>query len=56
MSDPHRDPIVIVSAARTPIGGMLGDFASLTASDLGAWPSRLPLIAPVCRPTRSTKF
>jgi len=36
MSDPHRDPIVIVSAARTPIGGMLGDFASLTASDLGA--------------------
>jgi len=25
------DPIVIVSAARTPIGGMLGDFASLQA-------------------------
>ncbi len=30
------DPIVIVSAARTPIGGLLGDFASLTASQLGA--------------------
>ena len=24
-----QDPIVIVSAARTPIGGLLGDFASL---------------------------
>ena len=23
------DPIVIVSAARTPIGGLLGDFSSL---------------------------
>ena len=31
-----HDPIVIVSAARTPIGGLLGDFANLTASDLGA--------------------
>jgi acetyl-CoA C-acetyltransferase len=30
------DPIVIVSAARTPIGGLLGDFASLSASELGA--------------------
>ena len=30
------DPIVIVSAARTPIGGMLGDFASLPAAQLGA--------------------
>ena len=30
------DPIVIVSAARTPIGGMLGDFASLAAWQLGA--------------------
>ena len=30
------DPIVIVSAARTPIGGMLGDFASLQAWQLGA--------------------
>ena len=30
------DPIVIVSAARTPIGGLLGDFASLPAWALGA--------------------
>ncbi len=30
------DPIVIVSAARTPIGGLLGDFASLPAYQLGA--------------------
>jgi len=30
------DPIVIVSAARTPIGGMLGDFSSLQAWQLGA--------------------
>ncbi|MBV8123210.1 MAG: acetyl-CoA C-acyltransferase [Paucibacter sp.] len=30
------DPIVIVSAARTPIGGLLGDFANLAAWELGA--------------------
>ena len=30
------DPIVIVSAARTPIGGLLGDFAGLQAPQLGA--------------------
>jgi acetyl-CoA C-acetyltransferase len=30
------DPIVIVSSVRTPIGGMLGDFASLQAYQLGA--------------------
>ena len=28
------DPIVIVSAARTPIGGLLGDLASLQALSL----------------------
>ena len=32
----HNDPIVIVGAARTPIGGLQGDFAALAASDLGA--------------------
>jgi len=31
-----NDPIVIVGAARTPMGGFLGDFAPLSASDLGA--------------------
>ena len=30
------DPVVIVSAARTPIGGLLGDFAPLQAWELGA--------------------
>jgi acetyl-CoA C-acetyltransferase len=30
------DPIVIVSAARTPIGGLLGDFSNLSAAELGA--------------------
>ncbi|GAB4043454.1 MAG: acetyl-CoA C-acetyltransferase [Rubrivivax sp.] len=29
------DPVVIVSAARTPIAGLLGDFASLAAWELG---------------------
>jgi acetyl-CoA C-acetyltransferase len=30
------DPVVIVSAARTPIGGLLGDLSSLAAWELGA--------------------
>ncbi|MBM3389745.1 MAG: acetyl-CoA C-acyltransferase [Betaproteobacteria bacterium] len=30
------DPVVIASAARTPIGGLLGCFASLSAAELGA--------------------
>ncbi len=31
----NQDPIVIVSAARTPMGGFQGDFSSLTAPQLG---------------------
>jgi len=31
-----NDPVVIVAAARTPIGGLLGDFAGLQAWELGA--------------------
>ena len=34
--DRTHDAIVIVSAARTPIAGLLGDFASLAAWELGA--------------------
>ena len=34
MSD--QDPIVIVGGARTPMGGMQGEFAPVTASQLGA--------------------
>lgn len=32
----HNDPIVIVSMARTPIGGFQGELASLAATQLGA--------------------
>ncbi|MEN9873977.1 MAG: hypothetical protein RL186_874, partial [Pseudomonadota bacterium] len=31
-----EDPIVIVGYARTPIGGLMGELATLSASDLGA--------------------
>jgi acetyl-CoA C-acetyltransferase len=31
-----QDPVVIVSARRTPMGGMMGDFAGVSASALGA--------------------
>jgi acetyl-CoA C-acetyltransferase len=31
-----NDPIVIAGAARTPMGALLGDFATMSASDLGA--------------------
>ena len=31
-----QDPIVIVDAARTPMGGFQGDFSSATAAELGA--------------------
>ena len=30
-----KDPIVIVGAARTPMGGFMSDFADLSANDLG---------------------
>lgn len=32
----QADPVVIASAARTPMGSMLGDFAAMAAYDLGA--------------------
>ena len=31
----HQDPVVIVSAARTPMGAFQGDFSDLAAHDLG---------------------
>ena len=31
-----NDPIVIVGAARTPMGAFQGDFSSLSANELGA--------------------
>jgi acetyl-CoA C-acetyltransferase len=36
MSETQRDPVVIVAAARTPMAAFQGDFASLTAPELGA--------------------
>jgi acetyl-CoA C-acetyltransferase len=35
MTTPPQDPIVILGAARTPMGGFQGDFTSLSAHDLG---------------------
>ncbi|EIU2827140.1 TPA: acetyl-CoA C-acyltransferase, partial [Pseudomonas aeruginosa] len=32
----REDPIVIVSAVRTPMGGFLGDFKDVNAATLGA--------------------
>ncbi len=31
---PNNDPIVIVGAARTPMGGFQGDFSNVTAAEL----------------------
>ncbi|WP_271412046.1 acetyl-CoA C-acyltransferase [Pseudomonas sp. Q1-7] len=39
----NNDPIVIVSAARTPMGGFLGDFKDLSAAQLGAAVNRAAL-------------
>ncbi|HVP99483.1 MAG TPA: acetyl-CoA C-acyltransferase [Roseiarcus sp.] len=30
------DPVLIIGAARTPVGGLMGDFASLSAPELGS--------------------
>ncbi len=35
-SSPNSDPVVIVGMSRTPMGGFQGDFASVTAAQLGA--------------------
>jgi acetyl-CoA C-acetyltransferase len=39
-----NDPIVIVGAARTPMGAFMGDFAPLSASDLGAFAIRAAIL------------
>ena len=44
---PSTDPVVIVAAARTPIGGLQGNLSSLSASALGA-----AALAEVTRRTR----
>ncbi len=45
-----NDPVVIVGAARTPLGGFQGDFASLSASDLGAVAIRAAIARAGIRP------
>jgi acetyl-CoA C-acetyltransferase len=39
----QSDPVVIVSAARTPMGGFLGDFKEVSAAELGATAIRASL-------------
>ncbi|MFD1797522.1 acetyl-CoA C-acyltransferase [Paracoccus aurantiacus] len=39
----NEDPVVIVDFARTPMGGFQGDFAGVTAADLGATAIRAAL-------------
>ena len=50
------ESIVIVSAARTPIGGLLGDFAVAAPPGSSArWPSRPRSSAPASPATPSTR-
>jgi acetyl-CoA C-acetyltransferase len=44
MKDPNmKDPVVIVSVARTPVGGMMGALSGVAATDLGATAIRAAL-------------
>src|SRR5512141_1414216 len=45
-----NDPVMIVSAARTPMGAMQGDFASLTCAQLGSVAIRAALERASTRP------
>ena len=47
-----NDPIVIVSAVRTPMGGFQGELKSLTAPQLGAAAIAPPSNVPVWRQNR----
>ncbi len=48
----QQDPVVIVSAARTPMGGFLGDFKDVTAAELGATAIRAALARAGLQPTQ----
>lgn len=50
------DPIVIVGMARTPMGGLLGELAPLSANELGAIAVKAAMEeAGLARPTMSTR-
>ena len=46
----EMDPIVIVAAARTPVGGFQGDFKDLAAASLGAVAAKAALARSAVRP------
>jgi acetyl-CoA C-acetyltransferase len=50
-----NDPVVIVGAARTPMGGFQGDFSTLAASDLGGAAIQAAVERAGILPRRSTK-
>ncbi|WP_137885701.1 acetyl-CoA C-acyltransferase [Pseudomonas sp. 2FE] len=47
----QQDPVVIVSAARTPMGGFFGDFKDVSAVELGATAIRAALARAGLQPT-----
>lgn len=51
----HHDPVVIVSAARTPMGAFMSDFADLAAHDLGGAAIKPPSSVPALPPRRWTR-
>ena len=55
MPTPHQDPIVIVGAARTPMGAFQGDFSTSLRTTWAALPSRPPWRAAGVAPRRWTK-
>ena len=54
-TDPIADPIVIVSAARTPMGSFQGDFTALAAHDLGGAAIKAAVERAGIRPERVTE-
>lgn len=52
----QQDPIVIIGAARTPMGAFQGNFSGLAAHDLGAWRSVRPWSARASRRRASAKY
>ena len=51
----QSDPVVIVGAARTPMGSMLGDFKDIAATQLGAAAIKAALERAKVPPTTSAR-